>query len=182
MGLEQGAVPNGPSGERWGYLWLNERLVNWEMARQGMANRLAQAPNTQYDGYIQQAQQRAIQEALGIWRRAEDPAVRIRTIRPLSVGGIGRDLNAETVELLGLSAEEVDLSGYQLWDAARQAYTFGAVTLVGGQQLVLHSGCGSPVPERLYWCQNVAVWDARGDVAFLVDATGQTIDFFVLGN
>lgn len=86
----------------------------------------------------------------------------------------GVDLAAERVCLSVEGADVVDLSGWQIADAAGHVYRFGAGTRLAPEQgLSLWSGRGKADGQNLYWGRRKAVWNNTGDVALLIDPEGR---------
>lgn len=98
------------------------------------------------------------------------PAIRLR----IEADPRGVDLKAERV-LLALDAGEspLDLSGWQLRDAAGHAYRFpDGLRLLPGSELSLWTRRGKADARNLYWGRRQAVWNNTGDQAWLLDASG----------
>ena len=65
--LEQDVQPQDRNGRLLAYVWLNGRLVNWEMVRAGWVVTLTYAPNVQYVDALRKAAKEAEKEELGLW-------------------------------------------------------------------------------------------------------------------
>ena len=65
--LEQDVEARDRYGRLLAYAWLDGRLVNWRMIREGWALVLTYPPNVQYVDWFTDAQQRAREEVRGLW-------------------------------------------------------------------------------------------------------------------
>ena len=91
----------------------------------------------------------------------------------------GNDLEGEgeyvVIENIGIS--DVDMTGWQLRDAADHTYTFpNGFVLKAGAEVRVHTGSGTDTETDLYWGRRQAVWNNNGDTAYLYDAEGNLVD------
>lgn len=179
VGLEQGAVPRDVNDVEVFYVWVGDKLLNYEIARAGWGNRLLETPPSQYDGFIQQAEQSSRAEGLGIWQRSAH-RLKIDVVQADAPGADEENLNGETVTLRNTGDTEVNMAGFTLHDSESNLFTFAAVTLAPGRSLVVLTGCGQGSANQVYWCSNKPIWDAN-DAIFLSDAGGLLIDYRSLG-
>lgn len=80
----------------------------------------------------------------------------------------------EKVRLTNSGTREVNLDGWRIEDAEDAAYTFPAVKLSPGEELVLYTGDGEDTGSELYWGTST-VWNNGGDTATLYDSSGDRI-------
>ena len=85
------------------------------------------------------------------------------------------NLAAETVTLENARNESLDLTGWELADAAAHVYTFPSVTLAPGETVTIHTGSGTDTETDLYWGQGAPVWNNGGDRILVRDAVGDEI-------
>jgi endonuclease YncB( thermonuclease family) len=177
VGLEPSA--EGDAVDQFGrelfYIWINGLLVNYEIARAGYANRYVVQPAGQYDGFIQQAEELASGEQLGLWLRGQ-LGLKINSVNPNPPGPDEEDLNGETVSIQNIGQQVINLLGYTIRDDGANVYTFEAISLAPFQSLTLHTGCGLDNPQEIYWCSDAPIWNNSGDTVFLNDPDGLYVD------
>lgn len=118
----------------------------------------------------------------GVCRPAADPGVYISALEPDAPGSDADNPNGETVVLA--TRHTVDLSGWVLRDESSvHRFRFPAGTsLVPGESLSIHSGCGQSASGVAHWCASGAVWNNDGDTALLLDAAGRIVDRWRYGS
>lgn len=179
VGLEPGAEAMDRFDRELYYVWLDDQLVNWQMVREGLANRLAIAPNIQYDVYIAQAETFAQEEGVGLWQSA-GVSLEIVMVMADPPGPDDENINGEYVQIANRGSSAVNLDGFMLYDDHRTTYTFDNFTLQPNQRVSIYSGCGRDTSTDLYWCEDTPVWSNGGDTAVLTDAEGRYIDNYVI--
>lgn len=91
-------------------------------------------------------------------------------------GNDHQNTNGEYAILSNPSPAAIDLSGWTLCDEARHCFTFPqGATLEGAGRIVLFTGLGVDAGNQFYWGSGSAIWNNRGDTAYLYDAAGQLI-------
>jgi endonuclease YncB( thermonuclease family) len=161
------------------YVWNGDQLVNWQMVRAGLANRLAIEPNIQYDEYLLQAEEFAQADGAGLWESA-GVSLEIMMVMADPRGPDDENINGEYVQIANRGTDEVDLSGFMLYDDHRTTYTFEDVVLQPNQRVTIYSGCGRDTANEFYWCQDTPVWSNSGDTAVLTDPEGRFVDNYVI--
>ncbi len=78
----------------------------------------------------------------------------------------------EQLTLRNIGTATAALQGWTVADRVGHRYAFGAVTLLPGSTLSLHTGPGRDREGELFWGRRQAVWNNRGDTVFLRDADG----------
>jgi hypothetical protein len=91
----------------------------------------------------------------------------------------------EYVELTNTGEEDVDLTGFELWDrpggvvqqsgAPEGPFVFPEFLLEPGSSVRVWTGEGSDDGENLYWGQSTQVWNREGDRVRLFDADGEFV-------
>ncbi len=170
--------PTDRFGRTLAYLWVDEKLINLELVRQGYANAYTQPPNVRYSKEIVAAEQEAREAEVGLWAPAGVP-IRIQEIHYDAPGPDHENPNGEWVELRNEGSKTVDLTGFTLKDEANHIYTFPTLSLEPGQVLKLYSGQGRNSYGSLYWgLSDDAVWSNQGDTAYLRDSQGRFVDSY----
>lgn len=178
-GAQVGIEVGSPSDEtNLAYIWTGEDLVNYELVRSGMANRLLMVPDVLYDVFIANAEEVAVAEAVGIWEPTDIP-LEISFVQATPTGDSPAD--DEFVRITNTGDEDIELTGFTLSDADQNTYTFGEFTLGAGQLVAVHSGRGIERANRLFWGLTTEVWDNASDIVFLRDDEGRYIDHFFIG-
>jgi len=86
------------------------------------------------------------------------------------------NLNDEYVVFENTGSSSVDLSGWELADAADHTYTFPEGTVLEpGESITVHTGTGTDTETDLYWGQSSAVWNNDGDTVTLRDEAGDIV-------
>jgi competence protein ComEC len=86
------------------------------------------------------------------------------------------NLNDEYVVLRNTGDTTLDLSGWQLSDAAGATYTIPAgVTLEPGATLTIHTGSGTNTENDLYWDAGSPVWNNDGDTVNITNSDGTEV-------
>lgn len=162
------------------YLWVGDKLANYEITRAGYANGLSIAPNIKYEVYITQAEEKAIAEAVGIWQQGQTSLV-VDFVQYDPPGPDEEVLNEEYVRLYNSSSVEINVAGFTVSDDSRNVYTFGEVVVRPNERVTIFTGCGvDQPPSRLYWCSDSPVWSNSGDTVYVYDAAGGLLDRQVL--
>ena len=91
----------------------------------------------------------------------------------------------EYVELTNTGEEDVDLTGFELWDrpggvvqqsgAPEGPFVFPEFVLEPGSSVRIWTGEGSDDGENLYWGQSTQVWNREADRVRLFDADGEFV-------
>ena len=100
------------------------------------------------------------------------------------------NLNGEWVRICNTGNQDVDLSGWRLYDNAYKEgkcsdhvfyFPFGFV-LQAGQSVTIYSGSGIDTGSSLYWGRTEgeygAIWTNEGDCAYLEDSQDNLVDIY----
>lgn len=162
------------------YLWIGGMSVNEEMVRRGAAIARRYPPDTAMAQRFETAQAEAKDQELGLWApdacgRAADATLVIAEIEFDAPGDDNVNLNDEWIRIRNVGRNLVDLTGWGIRDeSASNRYEFpNGFTLIRGESVTIHSGCGDDFGTTLFWCSvGSAVWNNDGDTAFLTDSNG----------
>jgi micrococcal nuclease len=175
VGYLVGTEPQDQYGRTLAYVWVGDRMANYEILRGGYANSLFIAPNIEYQLYLQEAEQLAVTDGIGLWQ-GSDLSLEIISVLANPPGMDEDNLNGEYVVIRNLQDESINLNGFSISDAARNTYIFGDVVIEGQSPLRLLTGCGNDQGDYIYWCSNNPIWNNSSDTAFLYDASGRLVD------
>ncbi len=167
-------------GRTLAYLYIDNILINAELARQGAAIARPFEPNTTLQDHLEEAEDQAQLGQLGMWAPTacggnDDSPIVIVVINANAPGRDDENLNGEFIVVENISSKEIELSGWGVKDESSvHRYTFpDGVTLAPHTSVSLFTGCGNDAATELYWCNDGPVWDNSGDTAFLSDEAGQ---------
>lgn len=85
------------------------------------------------------------------------------------------DLNGEWVEILNISDQEIDMTGWKLYDRSNHVFCFEKFILKAGQSVIIYTGSGDNTASALYWNRGSPVWNDGGDCAYLADKEGNVV-------
>lgn len=104
---------------------------------------------------------------------ATPAALEVVEIHADAEGADGENLDDEYIVLENTGSSSVDLSNWELADAADHTYTFPTGTVLEpGERLTIYTGSGSDTETALYWGQSAPVWNNDGDTVILRDDQG----------
>lgn len=152
------------------------RDVNETMLEEGLAIALQSGhrQNTRFVGIAADAAGAGV----GLWAPdacgpAGEAAVDLGTIEHDPPGPDGDVLNDESIEIVTLGDESVDLTGWTIRDESSSNRL--VLSSIVDDRLVVRTGCGSGDEQTIYWCSELPVWSNGGDTAFLLDPNGNIV-------
>ena len=177
------------------YVYLPDgTFVNAELVRLGWAVAVAYPPDTKYQDFLENMEQEARDQGLGMWEATPTPMPPTAAPTP-APGGETRivvdpsccqfdapdndnyNKEQEWVCFRNAGGSEVDMSGWTMKDEYGWTYTFPAFVLSPGSKVRVVTGCGTNSADALFWCYEKAsaVWNNTGDTVYLYDASGDLI-------
>lgn len=106
---------------------------------------------------------------------ADESGIAITSVNFAATSPEKDNLNEEWVEISNLGSADANLTGWTLEDAQNHSYSFPDISLKAGAAVKIHTGTGADTAEDLYWNRSSSVWNNDGDVATLMDASGNII-------
>ena len=85
------------------------------------------------------------------------------------------NLNEEWVEVSNNGSSEANLTGWTLEDAQNHTYTIPDFSLKAGAKAKIRTGIGNDTSADLFWNKKTPIWNNSGDVATLMDASGNIV-------
>ena len=85
------------------------------------------------------------------------------------------NLNEEWVEVSNNGSSEANLTGWILEDAQNHTYTIPDFSLKAGAKAKIRTGIGNDTSADLFWNKKTPIWNNSGDVATLMDASGNIV-------
>ncbi len=176
--LEQDAEDRDQYGRLLRYARTGDVLVNAELAGRGLVLAGDFPPNVAHQDAIDAAAEEARSQHRGIWSErpcgGEATGVVIDRVIP---DPPGPDEGNERVVISNGGAAEMDIGGWTIRDGSsvhRFVFPPGTV-LPSGSSIEVVTGCERPPAGAICWEGESAVWDNRGDVAFLLDDRGRQV-------
>ena len=171
--------PGRPARDRYqrlrAYVWVGDLLVNAEMIRQGYSITSGPVSPRHRKSFLD-SQEEAFREGRGIWfERAMNPALKIAQIHADAKGDDRKNLNDEYIVFKNTGFAPLDLTGWNLADAANHTYLFPNFILQPHRTVTIHTGIGKNTEDRLYWGSRKPVWNNDGDTIILKDADGNVV-------
>ncbi len=157
------------------YVFVDDVFVNEVMIRSGLAKFVSEAPNTEYDNILYEAQVDAVTKLLCLWKNLEDdPCLFVAFFNYDAYGVDEYNLNDEFVTFRNICKAKIDLTGWTVQDSA-EMYIFPKFVLGSEAAVTLHSGQGQDSETHLYWNNEVSVWDDESDTLYLRNPNGDVI-------
>ncbi|MDX1691638.1 MAG: lamin tail domain-containing protein [Acidimicrobiia bacterium] len=172
-------------GRTRGYLIADDALVNLAQVVGGSAIATSFAHQA-LESFLA-AEEEAFSRGRGLWAAdacgpPTEARVAVARIEEDPPGPDGDRLVDEWVRLVN-DGDGVDIGGWTLRDeSSTHRYTFEPDTIVpadGG--IVVRTGCGTDTAAELHWCAAGPVWSNGGDMALLLDRSGNVVDRYRYG-
>ncbi|MBN1324502.1 MAG: lamin tail domain-containing protein [Methanotrichaceae archaeon] len=97
----------------------------------------------------------------------------------VATGPEDENLNEEWVEIENQGTAIQEMTGWTLADEANHEYNFPeGFTLAPHAKVKVHTGSGEDTTEALFMNYKRAIWNDDGDVATLLDGTGEIVSQF----
>jgi micrococcal nuclease len=155
------------------YLYVDGVNVNLAMVEAG--NALAIQSGHSLDQIFAENSDSAAASGLGMW--ATDACGSAADLPALVIADYvfdprGRDTdnpNGEWVAIANETAVGIEMGGWTLRDESTQhRFRFpNGFALQPGEEVLIHSGCGTDVASDLFWCASDPVWSNGGDTMIL---------------
>jgi len=106
---------------------------------------------------------------------ADESGIAITTVNFAAPSPEKDNLGEEWVEITNQGSSEVSLTDWTLEDAQNHSYTFQDFSLAAGAAVKVRTGEGTDSATDLFWNRSSSVWNNDGDVATLMDASGNIV-------
>jgi competence protein ComEC len=107
---------------------------------------------------------------------ASEGTVTLANVHADAAGAESENLNDEYVVFENSGDESLDMTGWQLSDAAGHVYTFpDGFTLAAGATVTVRTGSGSDTDTNLYWGSERPIWNNGGDTVTVTDDEGTVV-------
>jgi len=160
------------------HVYFEDIHVNLELVKTGYARQLIISPDERYSQEINEAENYARENNLGVWKYAHIPdvfCVGINQFRYNAQGNDNENLNDEFVVFRNSCTYPVSLGGWVIKDRADNTYTFSDFILANKTAVALHTGEGEDNDTDVYWSKNRAIWNNDADVLKAWDGKGNLV-------
>jgi hypothetical protein len=106
---------------------------------------------------------------------ADESSIAITSVNFAAPSPEKDNLGEEWVEITNQGSSEVSLTDWTLEDAQNHSYTFPDFGLAAGAAVKVRTGEGTDSATDLFWNRSSSVWNNDGDVATLMDASGNIV-------
>ncbi len=163
------------------YAYVDGSNVNLAMVETG--NALAIQTGHSQDDQFARSSDVAASDRLGMWAAnacsSDDDLPNVSIVDYVfdPRGSDADNANGEWVAISNEGSAALDLGGWILRDESTQhRYRFAdGFTLVGGNEVLVRSGCGTDTAAELYWCATDPVWSNGGDTIILQRREGTIV-------
>jgi len=177
--LDPQADRRGYYGRLLAYVVRDGESLNYALVATGHA-RVYDSTFAESDRFYD-AEDAARANATGLWTCATDTTavadgsggLTVVRVHADAAGRDGENLNDEYVVFENRGDATLDLSGWQVTDAAAHTYRFpDGATLAPEERLTLHTGSGEDTAADRYWGASSPVWNNDGDTVTVRDRNG----------
>lgn len=158
------------------YVFLGNEFINLELVKQGYAKALIIPPNERYAEQILEAEEKAREKKIGIWKFDQDLfCIGIFHFHYNAEGNDNENLNDEYVVFRNRCEKPVNMVGWVLSDRAGNEYRFTNFSAQPKEKFALHTGLGKDNRTDLYWGRVRAVWNNDGDRLIMYNVEGNIV-------
>jgi micrococcal nuclease len=159
------------------YVYIGSLFVNLEMVKRGFANVFTFPPNVKYTDKFIEAEREARTNEIGLWEKSNSSNIEIN-INCDAEGDDRINLNGEYVIFKNNNNFDINLCGWTIKDFSTNIYDFGKIIFKSGSDLILFSGNGTDLENKLYWNSTKPIWNNDHDTLYLRDADGLIVQLY----
>ncbi|MCL5071345.1 MAG: thermonuclease family protein [Actinobacteria bacterium] len=159
------------------YVYLENLFVNLEMIKRGFANVFTFPPNIKYTDKFIEAEREARKNEIGLWEKSNSSNIEIN-IKYDAEGDDRINLNGEYVVFKNNNNYNINLVGWTVKDLSTNIYDFRKMIFKSGSSLILFSGNGSDLENKLYWNSTKPIWNNDHDTLYLRDYDGLLVELY----
>ena len=158
------------------YVFVDGMLVNAQLVKEGLANVYMES-GLKYEDELHEAEYYAKLNALGIWEKdvAYADYIYIVKFHYDAAGNDHENLNDEYVVLGNKGDIPIDMTEWTIKDEVNHIFTFPNFVLGPGEEVAIHTGSGVNTEDSLFWNNQGAVWNNKGDSLYLRNSAGELI-------
>ncbi|MEM2873842.1 MAG: thermonuclease family protein [Candidatus Nanoarchaeia archaeon] len=156
------------------YAFTEDKFINAELVRQGLATIYPVEPNTKYSTLFSCLEQEAKKNKRGLWSSTANYNIKLEVSYD-APGNDNENLNGEFVIIKNEDARTINIDKWSIKDQATHFYYFKNISLEPNMQIILYTGSGIDTKTELYWNSKEPIWNNAGDTAFLFDENGDLV-------
>lgn len=158
------------------YVFVDGMLVNAQLVKEGLANVYMES-GLKHEDELHEAEYYAKLNALGIWEKdvAYADYIYIVKFHYDAAGNDHENLNDEYVVLGNKGDIPIDMTEWTIKDEVNHIFTFPNFVLGPGEEVAIHTGSGVNTEDSLFWNNQGAVWNNKGDSLYLRNSAGELI-------
>ncbi len=169
--LEAGIENKDKYGRLLRYVFVDGKLANLEIVREGYAKALIFNEDEKYADAVRKAEEKAREKGKGIWSLdADDFCLYASAFHFNARGSDNANLNDEYVTFKNKCYREIDMTGWKVMDSSDDGFMFPAFVLGSRHTITLRSGKGRNNGTDVFWGSGKAVWNNKHDALLLFDS------------
>ncbi len=168
--LEAGIEDKDKYGRLLRYVFVDGKLANLEIVREGYAKALIFNENEKYADVVRKAEEEAREKGKGIWSLDDDFCVYASAFHFNARGNDNANLNDEYVTFKNKCGGVVNMTAWKVMDSSGDGFMFPEFFLGSSHTITLHSGKGQNNGTDIFWGSRKAVWNNKHDALLLFDS------------
>ncbi len=177
--LEKDVTNKDTYGRLLRYVYFEDRFVNLEMVKSGLAAAYVFSPDNKYANEFFAAEKFARENSLGIWNHSQySMCIGLYKFNWNAKGNDAENMNDEYFILKNSCNFTIDLENWQVKDDSYNRFTFPSSQLNSQQTLTVFSGAGKNSQEKLFWNATYPIWNNDKDTLTIRDSDGYLVMFY----
>ena len=165
------------------YLWDNNKLINAELVKEGLAHVYSVGEEDKYAQILGQSQAHAITENKCIWKYStekyvQEKCVSISEFIYNTPGDDSLNPNGEQLILQNNCTYTIDLTGWEIKDEATNTFKFPEFEFSGQSIVNIYSGKGIDYSNHIFMNHKTPVWNNDHDSLFLRNEKGELVLYY----
>jgi hypothetical protein len=163
--LETDLIEKDEYGRKLAFLFLNERNINVEMVRNGMAHTFDLSKISKYVNDLKEAENYARHNQIGIWKRSNVTCIRLVDLKTSE---------EEKVVLKNGCNFSIQLKDWSIEDESHNRFIFPSYVFKPSEIIEVYS----TKKTRFSFKKKFSIWNKEGDSLFLRDSQGLLVLFY----
>ena len=180
--LQYGATLRDGYGRLVAGIFVDDKNLSLELVRQGLGHMFVIPPDATDLTALIAAQEAARSARRGIWSTPRyQGSLHITSFHANADGDDRENVNGEYLRVCNVSANAIDLAGYQIADISGNRWTFPSVVVPAGYTFKVHSGKGENAVDKaaqieVFLQSADPIWNNKLDRATIYDRYGRVED------